>query len=47
MRFIFHLSVISPHIGSATYVARNAMGCLAAQNIIAVHEGKEMPAEIK
>lgn len=44
---IICLSVISPHIGSSTFVSRNAMGDLAARNIIAVYEGKEMPAEIK
>ncbi|OXA83838.1 2-hydroxyacid dehydrogenase [Flavobacterium hercynium] len=34
---------ILPHIGSATSEARNAMAICAAQNIIAVFEGKEMP----
>ncbi|KAF2337733.1 2-hydroxyacid dehydrogenase [Flavobacterium ginsenosidimutans] len=34
---------ILPHIGSATYEARNAMAVCAAQNIIALFEGKKMP----
>lgn len=34
---------ILPHIGSATYEARNAMAVCAAQNIIAVFEDKKMP----
>ncbi|GAA3729633.1 D-glycerate dehydrogenase [Flavobacterium ginsengisoli] len=32
-----------PHIGSATYEARNGMAVCAAQNVIAVIEGKKMP----
>lgn len=34
---------ILPHIGSATYEARNAMAICAAQNIIALFENKKMP----
>ncbi|MDA6069110.1 D-glycerate dehydrogenase [Flavobacterium sp. AC] len=34
---------ILPHIGSATYEARNAMAICAAQNIIALFEHKKMP----
>jgi len=34
---------ILPHIGSATYEARNAMAVCAAQNIIALFENKKMP----
>lgn len=34
---------ILPHIGSATYEARNAMAVCAAQNIIALLENKKMP----
>ncbi len=34
---------ILPHIGSATYEARNAMAVCAAQNIIALFEDKKMP----
>lgn len=34
---------ILPHIGSATYEARNAMAVCAVQNIIALVENKKMP----
>ena len=34
---------ILPHIGSATFEARNAMAICAAQNIIALFENKKMP----
>ena len=34
---------ILPHIGSATYEARNGMAVCAAQNIIALFENKKMP----
>lgn len=34
---------ILPHIGSATYEARNGMAVCAAQNIIALFEDKKMP----
>ena len=34
---------ILPHIGSATYEARNGMAICAAQNIIALFENKKMP----
>ncbi|MFH7017104.1 2-hydroxyacid dehydrogenase [Flavobacterium sp. FlaQc-47] len=34
---------ILPHIGSATYEARNGMAVCAAQNIIALSENKKMP----
>lgn len=34
---------ILPHIGSATFEARNAMAVCAAQNIIAIFEHKKMP----
>jgi glyoxylate reductase len=37
-----HVCVL-PHIGSATVETRNAMAVLAAQNVIAALEGKEMP----
>ncbi|KAK7575930.1 hypothetical protein V9T40_012216 [Parthenolecanium corni] len=37
--------VISPHIGSSTFVSRNAMGDLAARNIIAVFTVKCWPEE--
>ncbi|CAH1396766.1 unnamed protein product [Nezara viridula] len=39
--------VLLPHIGSATFGSRNAMGVLAAQNILAALDDREMPAEIK
>lgn len=39
--------VLLPHIGSATLGARNAMGVLAAQNLLAALDDTEMPAEIK
>ena len=38
--------VIAPHIGSATYSARNAMSRIAAENIIAGIDGLPMPAEV-
>jgi lactate dehydrogenase-like 2-hydroxyacid dehydrogenase len=34
---------VLPHIGSATYEARNGMAVCAAQNIIALFEDKKMP----
>lgn len=34
---------VLPHIGSATYEARNGMAICAAQNIIALFENKKMP----
>lgn len=34
---------ILPHIGSATAEARSAMSRLAAENIVAIHEGRQMP----
>jgi len=34
---------VLPHIGSATYEARNGMAVCAAQNIIALFKGKKMP----
>lgn len=34
---------VLPHIGSATYGARNGMAICAAQNIIALFENKKMP----
>lgn len=39
--------VIAPHIGSATHEARDAMSRIAAENILAVLEGREMPAEVR
>nr|XP_024218321.1 glyoxylate reductase/hydroxypyruvate reductase-like [Halyomorpha halys] len=39
--------VLLPHIGSATIAARTAMGVLAAQNLLAALDDKEMPAEVK
>lgn len=38
--------LILPHIGNATIEARNAMSELAARNIVAVLNGKAMPAEV-
>ncbi|MFX0091694.1 MAG: 2-hydroxyacid dehydrogenase [Candidatus Hodarchaeota archaeon] len=35
--------VLTPHIGSATYKARNDMAKIVADNILAVHEGKSPP----
>ena len=35
--------VLAPHIGSATRETRNAMARLAAENVIAVLEGREPP----
>lgn len=34
---------VLPHIGSATIETRNAMSVIAAENIIAAYEGKEIP----
>jgi glyoxylate reductase len=38
--------VLLPHIGSATVASRDAMAQLAAENVIAVLEGREPPARI-
>ncbi|XP_064636495.1 glyoxylate reductase/hydroxypyruvate reductase-like [Lineus longissimus] len=38
--------VVVPHIGSATEEARTDMATLTARNILAVLEGKEMPAQL-
>lgn len=38
--------VLTPHIGSATDEARRAMSWLAAENIIAVAEGRDLPSEV-
>ncbi len=35
-----------PHIGSATAEAREAMGRLAAENLLAVLEGREPPCPV-
>lgn len=39
--------VLTPHLGSATAEAREAMSRLAAENIIAALEGKELPSEVR
>ncbi|KAH8917248.1 hypothetical protein BT69DRAFT_1249037, partial [Atractiella rhizophila] len=39
--------VIFPHIGSATFETRQAMGLLCAKNLLAVVRGEEMAAEKK
>ena len=39
--------VITPHIGSADFESREAMGMLCAQNIIAGIRGLPLPAEVK
>ena len=38
--------VLAPHIGSATRETRNAMARLAAENVIAVLEGREPPTRV-
>ena len=40
-------SVLTPHMGSATQQARDAMASLAVDNLLAGIHGKEMPANIK
>ena len=35
--------VLTPHIGSATFEARNAMSKMVAENILAIEDGKEPP----
>jgi glyoxylate reductase len=39
-------TVLTPHIGSATGTTRDAMARLAAENVIAVVEGREPPAPV-
>jgi glyoxylate reductase len=39
-------TVLTPHIGSATGATRDAMARLAAENVIAVVEGREPPAPV-
>ncbi len=39
-------TALSPHIGSATRDAREAMGRLAAENLVAVLEGREPPCPV-
>lgn len=39
------VSVLLPHIGSASYQSRMTMSELAAKNIIAALEDRPMPAE--
>jgi glyoxylate reductase len=39
-------TVLSPHIGSATYEARDAMARTVADNVIAVLEGREPPNRV-
>jgi glyoxylate reductase len=39
--------VLAPHIGSATEEARRAMSWLAAENIIAAAEGRDLPSEVR
>jgi len=38
--------VLLPHIGSASIETRTKMALLAAENAIAVMEGKEPPAKV-
>ena len=38
--------VIVPHVGSATYETRARMAMLAAENLIAFVEGKELPTPV-
>ena len=38
--------VLTPHMGSATIEARNAMGRLTVDNILAGLEGRPMPAPL-
>ena len=49
--FIFHfsiifISVLTPHIASATVQARTAMADLCVQNILNALDGKSMPAQL-
>jgi len=39
-------AALSPHIGSATRDAREAMGRLAAENLVAVLDGREPPCPV-
>lgn len=39
--------VLAPHTASATHEARSAMSRLAAENVIAALEGRELPSEIR
>ena len=39
-------AVLLPHIGSATYTARDAMATTAARNVLAVIEGREPPDRV-
>jgi lactate dehydrogenase-like 2-hydroxyacid dehydrogenase len=39
-------AVLLPHIGSATIPSRNGMARAAADNVIAVREGKEPPSRV-
>ena len=40
------LTVVIPHIGSATLQSRTAMAMLTANNIIAALNGSKMPAQL-
>jgi glyoxylate reductase len=39
--------IVTPHIASATWASRCEMSAMAARNILAVLNGKKMPAEVK
>ncbi|KAH3792361.1 hypothetical protein DPMN_145855 [Dreissena polymorpha] len=39
--------VVSPHVGSATLKARNAMSELCARNIVAALYGEPIPCQVK
>jgi phosphoglycerate dehydrogenase-like enzyme len=45
--FLFFCPAVIPHIGSATYETRLAMGMLAANNLINGLNNEPMPAEYK
>ncbi|ORY00213.1 glyoxylate reductase, partial [Basidiobolus meristosporus CBS 931.73] len=44
--FKFNKCVILPHLGSATVETRNAMGCIAIDNLLAGLEGKALPYSV-
>ena len=44
---VFQLTVITPHIGSASYETRTQMAVLAAQNLLCGLKEQEMPAQYK
>ncbi|KAK9762757.1 hypothetical protein K7432_011198 [Basidiobolus ranarum] len=45
--FKFKKCVILPHIGSGTVETRNAMGCIAIDNLMAGLEGRALPFSVK